>query len=414
MTAAPIRIRFDHANLLDPRAGCIRENVCVLVEGDTVREVSGQGQAPAADQVIDARGFTLAPGWIDCHVHVIASSYNFAQTARSTNLFAALRAMPIMKGMLMRGFTTVRDAGGADGSFDTAVAEGMMVGPRIFASGKALSQTGGHGDGRGRTDVIEPCACSSKVGVLARVVDGTDAVRLAVREEILRGASQIKIMASGGVSSPSDPIHFLGYSREEITTIVEEASNSDTYVLAHAYTGKAIARAVECGVRSIEHGNLVTPEAAQIMARHGAFAVPTVITYEALASEGAALGLPAESVAKIETARAGAMRSLEIFREAGVTMAFGSDLLGESHRLQAEEFRLRAEVLGNLEAIRAATIHAAALLRREGILGEIVPGARADILLIDGNPLTDINCLLGQGERLRLIMQGGQVVKPLH
>lgn len=174
--------------------------------------------------------------------------------------------------------------------------------------------------------MIEPCACSSKVGVLARVVDGTDAVRLAVREEILRGASQIKIMASGGVSSPSDPIHFLGYSREEITTIVEEASNSDTYVLAHAYTGKAIARAVECGVRSIEHGNLVTPEAAQIMASHGAFAVPTVITYEALASEGEALGLPAESVAKIETARAGAMRSLEIFREAGVTMAFGSDL----------------------------------------------------------------------------------------
>ena len=403
-----MRIRFANATLLDPRAAELREGMHVLVINDTVAEVSDRPIAGHADQDIDLRGAVLSPGFIDCHVHVIASQYNLGNNAKMPNVFAALRAVNIMRGMLNRGFTTVRDAGGADWSFAQASAGWDIEAPRIYASGKALSQTGGHGDGRQRNDLIEPCACSFKIGSLARVVDGVDACRLAVREEIQKGAAQIKIMASGGVASPVDPVHFLGYSKDEIRAIVEEASNADTYVMAHAYTGAAITRAVECGVRSIEHGNLVDEEAARVMAREGAIAVPTLVTYEALANEGERLGLPPESVAKIARVREGGLRSLEIFRDAGVRMAFGTDLLGESHRMQSDEFRLRTNVLGNAAAIRSATIDAAVLLREEGRLGEIVPGALADLLIIDGDPLTDISCLLGQGEHLLAVMKGGR------
>jgi imidazolonepropionase-like amidohydrolase len=243
------------------------------------------------------------------------------------------------------------------------------------------------------------------------VVDGVDAVRLAVREEIQKGATQIKIMASGGVASPNDPVHFLGYSEDEIRAIVEEAANAGTYVMAHAYTGRAIARAVRCGVRTIEHGNLVDAEAAAVMAAHGAIAVPTLATYEALANEGAALGFPPEAVAKIEAVRGDGLRSLERFAQAGVRMAFGSDLLGESQRHQSEEFALRARVLGAAEAIRAATTHAAFVLNMEGRLGTVAAGATADLLLIDGNPLDNIDLLRGQGSAIVLTMKDGRILK---
>jgi imidazolonepropionase-like amidohydrolase len=307
----------------------------------------------------------------------------------------------------------VRDAGGADYSLAEATRTGVIDGPRIFPAGKALSQTGGHGDFRERNDIIEPCACTPKLGAIARVVDGVDAVRRAAREEIQKGATQIKIMASGGIASPNDPIHFLGYSEDEIRAIVEEAANAGTYVMAHAYTARAITRAVRCGVRTIEHGNLVDAESARVMADHGAIAVPTLATYEALATEGASLGFPAEAVAKIESVRGDGLRSLEIFAHAGVRMAYGSDLLGESQRLQSDEFALRARVLGAAEAIRAATTHAAHVLNMEGRLGTIAPGAIADLLLVSGNPLDNIDLLRGQGESIALIMKEGKIFKDL-
>jgi imidazolonepropionase-like amidohydrolase len=404
-------IVFEHADVLDAAAGTLLKDRFVRVDGTKITAVSDRPVDTAGARVIDARGKVLMPGLIDCHVHVLASQLNIGALANVPNVFAVLRAVPILKGMLDRGFTTVRDAGGADWSLAEAVRTGVIEGPRIFPSGRALSQTGGHGDLRPRSDVLEPCACTFKVGAIARVVDGVDALRLAVREELQKGATQIKIMASGGVASPTDPIHALGYSEAEIRAAVEEASNAGTYVLAHAYTPRAISRAVRCGVRTIEHGNLVDAEAAHVMADLGAIAVPTLVTYEALASEGAALGLPAESVAKIETVRTAGLRSLETYAAAGVRMALGTDLLGESHRFQSDEFRLRAGVLGNAEALRAATVHAAHVLQQDGLLGVIAPGATADLLLVDGNPLQDISLLLGQGERLQLIVQDGKVVK---
>ncbi len=402
---------FTHADLLDAQAGTLLPNRFVLVEGDTITQVSDGPIARPDARVIDARGKVLMPGLIDCHVHGLASMLNLGRMASLPNVLAVLRAVPILKGMLARGFTSVRDAGGADWSLAEATRTGTIAGPRIFPSGKALSQTGGHGDMRERNDIIEPCACTPKVGAIARVVDGVDNIRRAVREEIQKGATQIKIMASGGVASPNDPIHFLGYSEDEIRAAVEEAGNAGTYVMAHAYTPRAIIRAVRCGVRTIEHGNLVDDEAATVMAEHGAIAVPTLATYEALATEGAALGFPPESVAKIEAVRGQGLKSLEIWARAGVRMAFGTDLLGESQRLQGQEFRLRAGVLGAAEAIRAATVHAAFTLNMSGRLGVIAPGAIADLLLVEGNPLQNIGVLTGQGESLALIMTAGQIRK---
>ena len=407
------RVVFAHVDVLDPEAGRLLKHRFVLVEGATIRSVTEQMPQAAGAQVIDGRGKVLMPGLIDCHVHCLASMLNLGRLARLPNVLAVLRAVPLLQGMLARGFTTVRDAGGADFSLAEATRTGVIEGPRVFPSGRALSQTGGHGDFRERSDVLEPCACTPKIGAIARVVDGVDAIRLAVREEIQMGATQIKIMASGGVASPNDPVHFLGYSEDEIRAAVEEASNAGTYVMAHAYTARAIARAVRCGVRTIEHGNLVDDEAAHVMADHGAIAVPTLATYEALATEGAGLGFPLEAMAKIEAVRGAGPRSLEIFARAGVRMAYGSDLLGETQRLQSDEFALRAAVLGAAEAIRAATTHAAFLLNMQGQLGTVAAGALADLLLVDGNPLENIDLLRGQGESLLVTMKDGRILKNL-
>ncbi|HVA35977.1 MAG TPA: amidohydrolase family protein, partial [Candidatus Dormibacteraeota bacterium] len=360
---------------------------------------------------VDVGGKTLMPGLIDCHVHVVATMLNLAANAALPNATVAYRSIPILKGMLLRGFTTVRDAGGADAFIARAVEEGDVEGPRIFPSGKALSQTGGHGDPRPRGDGLCACGDPGRVGLLARVADGVEEARKATREELQKGATQIKLMASGGVASPTDRIDSTQYSPDEMRAIVAEAEAQNTYVLAHAYTARAIRRAVDCGVRTIEHGNLVDDETAARMRELGAYAVPTLITYDGLANEGARLGLPQESVAKIDRVRLAGLRSLEIFKRAGVKMGYGSDLLGELHRLQAHEFVVRSEVLPPVEIIESATTVGAEILRMEGRLGVIAPGAYADLLVVDGNPLRDISVLDGQGERLAAIVQRGRFVK---
>ncbi|KIQ28444.1 peptidase M38 [Variovorax paradoxus] len=403
---------FKNANLLDPLEKDLLEGRDILVEGGVVREVSDKPLQSKAARVIDVKGKTVMPGLIDLHVHVIAVELNLSRQVHMPNVLITLRSVPMLRGMLRRGFTTVRDAGGAGFAFKQAVDAGLAQGPRLFVSGRALSQTGGHGDMRGRSDFLDPAAtCSTcvRVGALARVVDGVDAVRRAVREELQMGADQIKIMASGGVASPTDPVGAFGYSEDEIRAIVEEAAGRGTYVMAHAYTAAAIARAVRCGVRTIEHGNLVDAPTAALMAELGAYAVPTLVTYDALANEGESFGLPKESVAKVADVREAGLRSLEIYRKAGVKMGFGSDLLGESQRLQSDEFRLRADVLSPAEAIASATVVGAEVLGMADRLGRLVPGALADLLVVDGNPLRDVECLLGQGERIPLVMKEGVV-----
>ncbi|HEF4737743.1 amidohydrolase family protein [Burkholderia multivorans] len=398
-------------NVLDLERGVLLEHHHVVIEGERIVEVTDRAVDFPNAQVIDVRGKTVMPGFIDCHVHVLASNANLGANATQPNILAAIRSLPILDAMLSRGFTSVRDAGGADWGLMQAVDTGLVAGPRIFPSGKALSQTGGHGDFRPRGDLLEPCSCCFRTGAIARVVDGVESVRLAVREEIQKGATQIKIMASGGVASPTDPIANTQYSEDEIRAIVDEAEAANTYVMAHAYTGRAIARAVRCGVRTIEHGNLVDEAAAQLMHQHGVYVVPTLVTYDALAKHGAAFGLPADSVAKVASVQQKGRESLEIYAKAGVKMGFGSDLLGEMHAFQSGEFRIRAEVLGNLEALRSATTVAAEIVNRVGQLGVVAAGAMADLVVLDGNPLDDIGVVAGEGEHIACVLQRGKLVK---
>jgi len=405
-------ILFKNAAVLDARRGILLEGHHVLIENGVVKEVSDRPLSSATARAIDLCGKTLMPGLIDLHVHVTGVQLNLAQQVHMPNVLVTLRSVPLMSAMLRRGFTTVRDAGGAGYAHKVAVDSGLAVGPRLFVAGRALSQTGGHGDMRLRSDYLgpdAPCACCARVGAIARVADGVDAVRRAAREELQMGADHLKIMASGGVASPTDPVGATGYSEDEVRAIVDEARARHTYVMAHAYTAEAIARVVRCGVRTIEHGNLVDASTAQLMADQGAYAVPTLVTYEALASEGAQYGLAPDSVAKIADVREAGLSSLEIYRAAGVKMGFGSDLLGPSQRLQSEEFRIRAQVLGTAATLASATVVGAEVLGLADKLGCITSGAWADLIVVDGDPLRDVNCLLGQGERIPFVMKGGHI-----
>ncbi len=388
-------VLFSNAALLDPLRDELLEDHHVLVENGLVTEVSDRPLQAATARRIDLAGRTLMPGLIDLHVHVLATQLDLAAQVSLPDALVMLRSVPLLAAMLRRGFTTVRDAGGAGIGLKRAVAEGTIVGPRLFIAGHALSQTGGHGDTRPRADFLRPvaaCGCF-RAGALSRVVDGVDAVRRAVREELQMGADQIKIMASGGIASPTDPIAAWGYADDEIRAIVHEARARQTYVMAHAYTAEAIERVIRLGVRTIEHGNLIDDRVAGLMAAYGAYLVPTLVTYEALENEGLSLGLPPESVAKIGTVRSAGLRALEACQRAGVRIGFGTDLLGGSQRLQCQEFRIRREVQSPLEIIRSATVIGAEVLKMEGRLGRLVPGAHADALVIDGNPLADLSCL---------------------
>lgn len=402
---------FRNARVLDGRENEAIEDQDVVVEKNLITNVTGDRVSTSGAKVIDVAGKTVMPGLIDCHVHVIACLANLTANTELPNTLVSLRSAKIMRDMLMRGFTTVRDLGGADIGLKMAIEEGTIVGPRLIICGKALSQTGGHTDYRGRFHHRDVEYYADKVGSLGRVVDGVDAVRRVAREEIKGGAEFIKLMANGGVSSPTDPIAFFGFSRDEMKAAVEEAHNAQMYVAAHLYTDESIRRSVECGVKSIEHGNLIKSDTARLLKDSDAFVVPTNITFDMLAKIGSDLGLPPESVAKIEDVRSAGLAALETLADAGVLMAYGTDLLGDMHPYQSDEFPLRARYLPTMEVIRSATIYAAQALGYEGKIGSVMPGAFADLIVVDGDPLADINLLTGQGQHMPIIMKDGVVEK---
>jgi imidazolonepropionase-like amidohydrolase len=218
-------------------------------------------------------------------------------------------------------------------------------------------------------------------------------------------------MASGGVASPTDPIGNLQFSVDEVKAAVEEAESHQTYVMAHAYTPKAIARVVKLGVRTIEHGNLIDEEAADAMLEHGAYAVPTLVTYDAMARVGAQMGLGEDTLAKNESVRKRGLEALAMLHKRGVKMGLGTDLLGDMHQFQSDELSIRAEIVGSFEAIRQATAIGAEIVNMKGRLGVVAAGAFADLLVVDGDPLKDIRVLTGQGERIAGVMKNGAWVR---
>jgi imidazolonepropionase-like amidohydrolase len=323
--------------------------------------------------------------------------------------YVAARASHVLAGMLARGFTSVRDVGAGETGLARAVEEGYFTGPRLFYGGKQLSQTGGAGDWRAPSrTVYDDNYYSPAIGVIC---DGVDEVRRAVREEVRRGAHHIKVYLSGAVDSPSDRVDSTQFSMEELRAIVEEATAANIYVAGHAYTSRAVNRGLEAGVRSIEHGNLMDASSIPFFQRYGAFYVPTIVTYHALAARSRQGLLPADIAGKLAEVIDGALGALEMAHAAGLPIVYGTDLFADLHDQQLQEFVIRSQIVPPADLIRSATTTAARLLQREGQLGVIAPGALADLLVIDGNPLDDIRVLTTPEQTLKLIMKDGQIFK---
>jgi imidazolonepropionase-like amidohydrolase len=386
----------------------------VVIEGDRIKEVlSGAPRGvPSGAVVIDCRQQTLLPGLIDAHVHVGAVDANIMEQQRRT--FPSLlmvRTLKVMQEALDQGFTTIRDAGGADAGLREAVKQGLVPGPRMFVAGSPLSQTGGHGDFRLPTERHAPI--EEAAGIATTVCDGVDAVRRAAREQLRRGVDHLKVMAGGGAMSPSDEIDTSQYSLEELKAIVWEAQSAGTYVMAHVYSSRSIRNAVAAGVRSLEHGNLLDEEAAQAIKQAGAYLVPTMVTYEMISRMGKDLGIPENNIRKINEARERSLEALAIAHRVGVKIGSGSDLLGPMQCYKGMELELKAQVLGAMGAIVASTRTNAELLRKEKVLGTLEAGKLADLILVDGDPLKNIRLFQQYREKITLIVQGGRIYKNL-
>ncbi len=408
-----VQIILENARLFDGVSPECRAGVSVLIEGERIREVS-DGPITAADaRRINVAGKTLMPGLIDLHIHAYASSVNLQKVNISGSPYNTAHAARMLRHAVTCGFTTVRDIGGGDWSLAQAIREKLFLAPRFFYAGKILSMTGGHADYRGMHEGQHEhgmCACSV-VNTLAVIADGVDECLKAVREELRKGAHCIKILGSGGVASPLDPIWMNQYREDEIRTIVNECTERRTYVSSHCHPIDAIRRSLDAGVRVIEHGTLMDADTARFVVDRGGYVVPTMAVIWALAERGPKLGFPKVSLDKLQEVFDHALEGMDHMRTAGVKVGFGSDLLGETFDEQCREFLHRRQVFQPIEILRQATSMAAEILMHEGQLGCVAPDAYADLLVVDGDPVADIGLLAQNGERLDLIMRNGEVLK---
>ena len=395
-----------NARIFDSISGRVGEAAVIIVDEGKISAVLPEGAPVPAGESIDLGGRVVLPGLIDCHVHVMAVHHDVWQLSMQPPSYITAQARHVLEGMLDRGFTTVRDAAGADYGVQLAIERGFLRGPRLFFAGAPLSQTGGHADIRPRGVQEFICTCAG-LGLFPALADGVPEVRRAVREQLRSGANQIKIMAGGGVASPTDPIDGTQYSLEELTAACEEASAANTYVMAHAYSPRSITRAVQCGVRSIEHGNLLDEDSAKVMKAHGAYLVPTLATYAVLGDEGKRLMWSPEQLVKLDRVKDAGTQAIAIAKAHGVPIAFGTDLLGAMHPQQSIEWRLRSGVQTAGEILQSATSVAAKLLNQEGKLGVIAPGAHADLVVVNADPTKDITVMCDPATALAGVMKAG-------
>lgn len=394
-------IVFDGVDRLDgPRT--------IVIENDKVVDITTSASA-SDKETIDCSGCFVLPGLIDAHYHAYSVSFDIWKLEHLPQSFLANHAAMALEGSLRRGFTSIRDAGGGEIGLAMAIEHGLIDGPRFFYSGKALSQTGGHGDFR-PPNHYALCDCESHVGLLSRTVDGVDEVRKAVREELRRGASQIKIMASGGTLSPSDPMWMPQLTDDEIRAAVYEASTRRKYVMAHVHTDDAARRCATLGVRTIEHGTMIdTDETARTILDAGAYVVPTLSVAHTVLDNKAALNLTDEMTSKAQAAADKMDEAVRLLERTGVKLGFGTDLLDPRFiDRQSHEFVLRGAISEPIEVLRSATSVNAELMNMSGEIGCLRPGAFADIVVMRSDPIDDL-AVMTKPEELRLVMLGGKV-----
>lgn len=421
--APPGQVLFENVRLFDGRGDALRGPVNVLVRGNMIETIS---EAPiptdrfAATRIIAGGGRTLMPGLIDAHWHAMLARPTplsaLASDAGYLNLLASVEATAT----LMRGFTTVRDMGGPSFSLKRAIDEGLVAGPRIYPSGAMITITGGHGDFRPLTDLPRTIGgVKARVEQLggAMIADSPDEVRLRAREQLMLGASQIKLTAGGGVASPHSPLDVSTFTEEELRAAVEAAENWGTYVATHAYTPVAIRRAIAAGVTCIEHAHLMDDATARLMAEKGIW----LSTQPFLdMGEGGAAQLGASELAKKKQVIAGTENVYRLARKYDLKTAFGTDILFSASEAQQQGARLAALTrwYTPAEALTMATATNAELLAMSGLrnpypgkLGVVEEGALADLLLVDGDPLADIGLVADPAKNFLVIMKDGTIFK---
>lgn len=403
---------FENAHVFDGISPDVAGPMFVRVDGNEITEVASQPIRTQNAERIDCRGKTLMPGLIDNHVHIYIESLRL-HPPEPPITYRAQYAQKFLRHILSCGFTTVRDVAGGDHGMAMALRDGFFAGPRFYYGGLCLTQTGGHADLRLPSQATDHLSCGAERNVLAIRADGVDECIKATREELRKGASHIKIMGSGGVMSASDPLERCQYSEREIRAIVEECARYGAYVCAHCHPAEAIRRCVEYGVRSIEHGTLIDEETADFVARKGAYVVPTMAVLFALLDDGTQMGMPEVSRRKLLEVHEHALRGLQIMKRAGVKMGFGTDLMGNQHTRQCTEFTLRSQVLTPFDILHSATAVNAEILQMQDRLGVVKPGALADLLVVEGDPLAQLDLLAAGGRHLTHIMVDGCFVKRL-
>ncbi|MBO6667382.1 amidohydrolase family protein [Parvibaculum sp.] len=401
-----MRLVIRNARRLDVGKMAIIEDGPLVAEAGKIVSI---GEDASADVEIDAKGSFMLPGFIDAHVHFRLATLDFAKLQRWSEVEFGIVMAQLAKETLRRGFTTVRDLGGDVEGLMRAIKAGAAEGPRIIRAGRMLTQTGGHGDAESGPRPVPTCACEMRHTAFGIVADGPDAVRKAARHNLRDGSDFLKIHVSGGVASPADPLESVQYTAAEIAAACEEALHRQTYVAAHAYSAESIIMAVENGVHTIEHGNMINAAAAACMARHGAVMVPTLSTYEAMDLLGRKMGFPEANLVKNSKVLEAGLRSLEIARDAGVTLGWGTDLIGESQARQRREFAIRAEVETPEEILRSMYEVNPKLCGLSGEIGTLTPGAVADIVLTKVNPLEDI-AALGGDDAIERVIQAGRPI----
>ena len=394
-----------NGRFLDPASAETTEGDLAAVDGviEETGTLFGDYSADGAPTEVDLEGATVVPGLIDAHFHAYAHCIGGMPLETRILSFVAINATRRLAAALRRGFTTVRDVAGGDIGLQQAIDGGLVAAPRYLFSGPALSQTGGHGDPR----EAGFDACFSH-GHVNSIVDGVDDIRRAVRDRFRTGAHVIKIMASGGVVSPTDPLRIPQYSPEEIRTAVEEAERRRSYVAAHAYTADAVVHAVTNGVRSVEHGNLIDRHAAEIMAEHGAYLVPTLAAYDAMHRRGPEVGLPEVGQKKNAEVLDAGRHAVELAVRAGVRVGFGSDLMGDLEDDQLCGIALQAQAQDPLDLLRSLTTVNAELIGRPD-LGRIAPGTPADLVAFHTDPLSDVSVLWDES-RSRTVVRSGRLL----